>query len=296
MAPTAKLFAKYGRLAGTQVTVANEVTIGRNESNTVVVPSRAASGDHARIVYEASEDLFFLEDLGSLNGTWLDGVPIEGREKLGRLHVISIAGRHDLIYQGPQLEAAAPTAAQPASQPVAQPVSQAGEERPERERTVVQQQAVPLPAALAQQPERRPEGERTRIGHEAVPLPAALAGPPEQAPTPMPPATAQPVGQTSAAHFYVVFTNYQSGLRLELAAGDNVVGRGPSNQVQIDSPEISRRHAVLTVRGTTVTLRDEGSHNSTFLDGVQVDGEVEVSPGAILRFGTIEAQLVRVDR
>src|SRR5262245_19188891 len=46
-------------------------TIGRDPGNHVVLPTRRASLRHARIIYR--DGLFRLEDLGSVNGTQLDG-------------------------------------------------------------------------------------------------------------------------------------------------------------------------------------------------------------------------------
>ncbi len=300
MTPQARLFAKYGRLAGTDLLVADEATLGRNEDNTVVVTSRSTSNHHARIFFDPAEELFYLEDLGSLNGTELDGVPVEGRKKLGRLHIISIAGRHDLIYQGPQLVAAR--------------LEKGTQGPPQREPTRVEHQVVPLPPTLGPQPApesgetptETPERKPTQVQRQVIPLPAALAPqpPPAKGESEFASKVDSKVDSTVdseedkvavAPHFQLVFTNFEQSRRAELEEGENTVGRSVSVQIQIESPEISRLHAVLKVHGTTVTVRDEGSHNKTYLDGVLVDRETAAKPGAVLRFGTIEARLQRVD-
>ena len=58
---------------------------------------------------------------------------------------------------------------------------------------------------------------------------------------------------------------------------------------------LSRRHAALTVAGGEISLRDLGSRNQTFLDEAPLTPEedVEVQAGARLRFGSVEARLVR---
>ncbi len=53
---------------------------------------------------------------------------------------------------------------------------------------------------------------------------------------------------------------------------------------------------MLTVAGERVTVRDLGSHNHTFLEGKRIDEETEVRPGALLRFGDVEAVLLGADR
>lgn len=52
----------------------SEIRIGREVSNSLVLPIGSVSGEHARIFYESNE--YFIEDLGSTNGTVLNGVKI----------------------------------------------------------------------------------------------------------------------------------------------------------------------------------------------------------------------------
>ncbi len=56
------------------------VTIGRAEDNTIVVASDMASRHHAR-VYSAP-DGYRIADLGSSNGTYLNGEPLTGPQPL----------------------------------------------------------------------------------------------------------------------------------------------------------------------------------------------------------------------
>ncbi len=50
---------------------ANETTIGRDPSNSIFLNDMTVSRAHAKIVRNAAGAL--IEDLGSLNGTWVDG-------------------------------------------------------------------------------------------------------------------------------------------------------------------------------------------------------------------------------
>ena len=54
-------------------------TVGRSQENDIVVPDPNVSRRHARI--SRSDDSFVVEDLGSTNGTLLDGAPID-RERI----------------------------------------------------------------------------------------------------------------------------------------------------------------------------------------------------------------------
>jgi hypothetical protein len=57
------------------------VTIGRAEDNTVALPDdEFASGHHARI--ESQRDGVWILDLGSTNGTFVNGARLDGRRRL----------------------------------------------------------------------------------------------------------------------------------------------------------------------------------------------------------------------
>jgi len=52
--------------------------------------------------------------------------------------------------------------------------------------------------------------------------------------------------------------------------GRLVIGRGSDCDLVLDEPEMSRRHAVIENSGDGIYLRDLGSANGTFVNGVQV--------------------------
>jgi len=65
------LFVTEGALAGTRLTLGEAaITIGRAEDSTLVITDDYASARHARLVPRAGQ--WFVEDLGSTNGTYLD--------------------------------------------------------------------------------------------------------------------------------------------------------------------------------------------------------------------------------
>jgi predicted Zn finger-like uncharacterized protein len=49
-----------------------------------------------------------------------------------------------------------------------------------------------------------------------------------------------------------------------------VLGRGTESDVQLQDSEVSRRHAMLEIRGDEATVIDLGSTNGTYVDGVRV--------------------------
>ena len=57
------------------------------------------------------------------------------------------------------------------------------------------------------------------------------------------------------------------------------VGRDLSNDLVIDSAEVSRYHAELQTNGGVIAVSDRGSMNGTFVNGSQVGGDQMVNPG-----------------
>lgn len=56
------------------------VTIGRSPGSQIVLPDEFVSSTHARIF--ARKQFFFIEDLGSTNGTFIDGRRLEGERQI----------------------------------------------------------------------------------------------------------------------------------------------------------------------------------------------------------------------
>jgi len=78
------------------------MTIGRNPSNDIYIESSAISGFHAKFITILSDS--FLEDLGSTNGTAVNGMAIH---KHALQHGDEIAiGLHSLTYDNPKTEGA----------------------------------------------------------------------------------------------------------------------------------------------------------------------------------------------
>jgi pSer/pThr/pTyr-binding forkhead associated (FHA) protein len=93
------LIAQTGKLDGSRwVLETNEMIIGRGRECGLVVPDRQVSRHHARIRRE--DRGYILEDLGSKNGTHLNGALIDGPELLQDGDVIQIALALKLIYIG----------------------------------------------------------------------------------------------------------------------------------------------------------------------------------------------------
>lgn len=62
---------------GSVLPINREVTIGRKENNVLVMDDQFVSGHHARVFIKNTD--YMLEDLGSTNGTLLNGERIDGK-------------------------------------------------------------------------------------------------------------------------------------------------------------------------------------------------------------------------
>ncbi len=89
----------------------------------------------------------------------------------------------------------------------------------------------------------------------------------------------------------------QSSFRLVMRSGPTVgkayaldknemfLGRDLNNEIVINDPEISRRHARLFVQGNSYIIEDLGSTNGTFVNGQRLMGPNVLRPGDVITFG-----------
>jgi predicted RecA/RadA family phage recombinase len=79
----------------------------------------------------------------------------------------------------------------------------------------------------------------------------------------------------------------QRGQRFSVAKDSIVIGRMMGNDVVISDPEVSRRHAsIIWERGQPV-IRDLGSTNGTFVNGVRITGPQAISDGDTIGLGKV---------
>lgn len=74
-----------------------------------------------------------------------------------------------------------------------------------------------------------------------------------------------------------------AGREFVLRPGENVLGR--QGDIVLDDSRISRRHAVVTVLDSGLTVADLGSTNGTKLDGNPIAGSAPVAQGAVISLG-----------
>ena len=78
----------------------DDVTVGRGEESSIQIPRRQVSRQHVRIYKDG--DHFFIQDLESRNGTWLNGNQINGSSRLhdgDEIH-LALAVRMQFVESG----------------------------------------------------------------------------------------------------------------------------------------------------------------------------------------------------
>ena len=86
----------------------------------------------------------------------------------------------------------------------------------------------------------------------------------------------------------MVLTTLFNGARetRELTDGAWMIGRGASCRVRFDSPDVSERHAILTVRDGRAILEDLHSSNGTLVNGEPIDGAAVLDGGMVVQVGS----------
>jgi hypothetical protein len=208
----------------------DRVTIGRKPQNDIPIENLAVSGEHACIVTILNDS--FLEDLGSTNGTLVNGNQVKkhilqnndvieiGKYKMKYVVEAAAGGggapaddfEKTMIMRAPRAPAA-PKPAAPAPAPAAAPPP------PKPAAPPPPKPAAPAPAPAAAPPPPKP----------AAPAPAAP--PPAAAPPPPKPAPAAPAAPAALAALQIL-TGSSAGKEIELTKNLTTLGK-PGLQVAV---------------------------------------------------------------
>ena len=82
-----------------------------------------------------------------------------------------------------------------------------------------------------------------------------------------------------------------AGRIYELVVEKTTIGRSAGNTLVIHDSEISHVHCEILMFGGEVIVRDLGSSNGTFVDGVKINPQMQLKNGHVVRFGTAQARL-----
>ena len=243
---------------------ATGVTIGRDASCEIVVPSTEVSRRHAMIA--PGEGGYVLSDL-STNGVLVNGERVNRTRILGRGDLIRIGGE-EFRFHADQV-ARAETAREEPSPDVPtrtsgsdQPVGGHRSEPPRAEETGGKQPSdAPIhPAALA----------------EAAAGAAVGAGAGAARPKP------------ALAVLEIVNEGLLKGKRFEIRTALTHVGRGEHNDICIPDDSVSDSHAKIQKREAGWYVVDMDSTNGTYVGGRRISGEKHLVGSPDIRFGGIK--------
>jgi len=84
-------------------------------------------------------------------------------------------------------------------------------------------------------------------------------------------------------------THKRANIKKIVLKSDTVIGRGADCNLRIASKEVSRRHCSILISESSVFVRDLDSSNGTFVDGTQIEANIDVplSPGCRLSIGDV---------
>lgn len=85
----------------------------------------------------------------------------------------------------------------------------------------------------------------------------------------------------------VVRKGPQPGERFFVDREKLVVGRDPASDIFLNDMTVSRAHATIERSGESITVRDSGSLNGTYVNGEVVDS-AHLSNGDVLQIGTFQ--------
>jgi DNA-binding winged helix-turn-helix (wHTH) protein len=79
--------------------------------------------------------------------------------------------------------------------------------------------------------------------------------------------------------------------RARLGEGRHALGRDPDVEILLDSPGVSRRHALLTISEGSAAIEDLGSKNGTFVEDQRLDGSRSLRDGDTITVGSVKLTL-----
>lgn len=291
----AKLFSKTGALAGSEFVIKKEAVVGRNSGCDITLFLHTVSNRHARIYLGEDGSAFFLEDLDSSNGTFLDKSQVTSPRRLGLLHVITFANNVDMIFQ------VFPDLASANIQKPAARISDAGPHTQMQDNFALPAGGLPGMQQM-KDPSDEDSGSKTTYGEGFAALPdipghddTVLKDASDIAQgSDVPPANTGQAPVEPVRTFSILINNvHETDRNVVLEEGKSVLGRGDVCTITVRDEYLSGRHALLRVTAGKVFLSDLGSTNGTFVGDEQITEEVELTPGMEFRFGPTTKVLLK---
>jgi pSer/pThr/pTyr-binding forkhead associated (FHA) protein len=250
--------------------IRDEITVGRQEGNSIRLTERNISRRHARFFRQSGT--LFVEDMGSFNGVKVNGGRVVAPTSLkdGDLVIIGdykLTVRADRPVATRLYGAAAPFTAPPGTAAIPAPPLPATAAIPAGA-LGVQTRAAPVPSTA-------PPPEAALDAAPTIPV-RTLA---EQALAP-----GQAPGLAPAR--LVVITTNLAGTEFVLDRPSLVIGRTPENDIVLNHKSISRHHAKVIRDGDKYIVVDLESANGVRVNGSEFE-RVELKSGDTLELGHV---------
>lgn len=251
-----------------------DTLLGRQADCDILLTEGHTSRKHARLLL--ADGTYWLEDLGSANGTFVNGARISGRARLASGDRLRF-DVEEYDFRIPALPAAPPPPA-PAVGDDLKTVYRA----PESAAVVAESSGVyKRPGAWADPDALGDAGaNKTKFIDPAQMKQMANAAPPPAMP-----------GAVEGPHLQVV-SGSRMGLNIRLAVGDSgnaewTIGSQADREVQFSDSGVSALHAKIVNEGERWKVLDQMSANGTFVNGKRANVSYLAS-GDRVRFGPVE--------
>ncbi len=233
----------------------SRVTIGRDDSNDIVLDNEGVSSFHAEILYDKDKERYSLRDLDSTNGSFVNGKRVSQIQTFKswdnlRLDEIDIEVQ-DPKGRKPTLVRSAVVPPGPAAVPPSPPAA-----NPEAEQ--VAEKAVILGQQLGAAEQKKSASMQERGKTNVVTMPkASLVG------------KSAPVKEVT----------------FKLKKSPMVLGRSKKDDIVIEEKTISSGHLTLVEREGDWYVEDNNSTNGTYLNGKKIVSSAKLERGCSLQVG-----------
>ncbi|AHH15792.1 putative ABC transporter, permease/ATP-binding protein [Nocardia nova SH22a] len=248
------------RHEGTDRTFENtqQVTLGRAPEVTVFVDSPLVSRVHAKLVWQGGA--WLLSDNGSTNGVFVDSLRISRPVPVDRPMQIRLGDG----LTGPVVHLVPEAGARPPAPPTRAQGSGRGPNPP-----------GPDTRGRGPDQRRQPPPQSGQLRRPPAPQPPSrpMQRPNQRPSQPIPTGGAPNVNMTTKADTSALPPVRARASTAPLARADRIpaggltIGRTSDNQIVVNDPLASRRHARLVKGGEGLVLEDVGSANGTFVNG-----------------------------
>jgi ABC-type multidrug transport system ATPase subunit/ABC-type multidrug transport system permease subunit len=266
--------------------------IGRAQDCDLVLAEAQVSSHHCRLTHEA--DGFLLEDLGSTNGTFVNGAKIAPREPVHVPHGarVTLGGQTPMPWPvasaGPA-EASSPRPTVPPGSGRQITIGRSPESDVQIDLPIIGWNHAVITEENGQYIlEDRNSRNGTAIGEMSNRIQKAVLKPSDQ--------VFLGSYKISAAQLLSLEEKVEIGeaafQTVSFRGNSMEAGRDPGCDIPLDFPMVSWRHARLTRTPEGILVEDLGSRNGTYLNGLRVTGKVLARPGQEIGLGSVRFQLM----